>query len=97
MINVPAVSGGGVRNYLKMKSVFRDTWSFLVVLLGPSPLGISKHPSEAKAPHSQLFHPELYTTDTCTKPSVDHLKISQGVVLRRAATILRSIETHPLT
>lgn len=42
-------------------------------------------------------NPELLAEDSCTESSVDHLNTSRGVVLSRAATILRSIETQPST
>ena len=41
--------------------------------------------------------PELLAEDSCTESSVDYLNTSRGVVLSRAATILRSIETQPST
>jgi hypothetical protein len=42
-------------------------------------------------------NPELLAEDSCTESSVDYLNTSRGVVLSRAATILRSIETQPST
>lgn len=38
-----------------------------------------------------------YLENSCTESSVDDLGTCRGVVLSRAATILRSIETQPPT
>ena len=47
---------------------------------------------------SLLLQPEFtYLEDLSTESSVDDLGTCRGVVLRRAVTILRSIETQPLT
>ena len=40
---------------------------------------------------------ELLNGNSCTESSVDDLGTCRGVVLSRAATILRSIETQPPT
>ena len=45
-----------------------------------------------------LFRPGTsHSEDSCTESSVDDLGTCRGVVLSRAATILRSIETQPPT
>jgi hypothetical protein len=47
---------------------------------------------------SLLLQPEFtYLEVLSTESSVDDLGTCRGVVLRRAVTILRSIETQPLT
>jgi len=64
-----------------------------------SPLLGDKAFAESQALHSpSLLQPEFtHLEDSSTESSVDDLGTCRGVVLRRAASILRSIETQPLT
>jgi hypothetical protein len=59
---------------------------------------VTKHSRAARLRRLQLLQPE-FTHSKCssTESSVDDLGTCRGVVLSRAATILRSIETQPST
>src|SRR5215469_13512453 len=59
---------------------------------------VTKHSRVARQRRLQLLQPE-FTHSKCssTESSVDDLGTCRGVVLSRAATILRSIETQPST
>jgi hypothetical protein len=52
--------------------------------------------SRCKAPRCSL-KPEPLQATTAPEPLADDLNLCQGVVLSRAASILRSIEAHPMT
>ena len=57
-----------------------------------------KHSRAARQRCPQRFRPgTTYAKGSCTESSVDDLGTCRGVVLSRAAAILRSIETQPLT
>jgi hypothetical protein len=59
---------------------------------------VCKHSRAARQRCPQRFRPgTTYAKGSCTESSVDDLGTCRGVVLSRAATILRSIETQPST
>jgi hypothetical protein len=59
---------------------------------------VCKHSMAARQRCHQRFRPgTTYAKGSCTESSVDDLGTCRGVVLSRAATILRSIETQPST
>jgi hypothetical protein len=59
---------------------------------------VFKHSGAARQRCPPRFRPgTTYAKGSCTESSVDDLGTCRGVVLSRAATILRSIETQPST